>query len=123
MKKYYWISWGIFWWIWRVRKYMDKNIAVYNNSTGIVEVMKSLFIGEDLNMMKVSTLEELLKLIKDESIHLILVDLELEGSGLGYGMEIIQHIRKCTVIPIIVISSQTAETAKIMSLNVGQMIM
>lgn len=98
---------------------MDKNIAVYNNSTGIVEVMKSLFIGEDLNMMKVSTLEELLKLVKDESIHLILVDLELEGSGLGYGMEIIQHIRKCTVIPIIVISSQTAETAKIMSLNVG----
>ena len=71
---------------------MDKNIAVYNNSTGIVEVMKSLFIGEDLNMMKVSTLEELLKLVKDESIHLILVDLELEGSGLGYGMEIIQHI-------------------------------
>ena len=98
---------------------MDKNIAVYNNSTGIVEVMKSLFIGEDLNMMTVSTLEELLKLIKDESIQLILVDLELEGSGLGYGMEIIQHIRKCTVIPIIVISSQTAETAKIMSLNVG----
>ena len=48
---------------------MDKNIAVYNNSTGIVEVMKSLFIEKDINMMKVSTLKEILKLIKEERIN------------------------------------------------------
>lgn len=98
---------------------MYKNIAVYNNSTGIVEVMKSLFVGDGLNMMKAPNLEELLKLIKCENIHLILMDLNLEGSGLGCGIEIIQHIRKCTVIFVIVVSSQTAETAKIMSLKVG----
>ena len=96
-----------------------KNIAVFNNTTGVAESMKSLFAGEGLSMIKAATLNELLLLIKHDNIHLILMDLELEGGGLGYGIEIIQHIRKCTAIPVIVVSAQTAETAKIMSLNVG----
>ena len=98
---------------------MSKNIAVFNNTTGIAEIMKSLFEGEGFNMIKAATLNELLSLITYDNIHLILVDLELEGSGFGYGIEIIQHIRKSTAIPVIVVSAQTAETAKIMSLNVG----
>lgn len=100
-------------------EYMNKNIAVFNNTTDVAETMKSLFVGEGFNMRKAATLEELLSLIRYDNIHLILVDLELEGNGLGYGIETIQYIRKCTVIPVIVISAQTAETAKIMSLNVG----
>ena len=100
-------------------EYMSKNIAVFNNTTGVAESMKSLFAGEGLSMIKAASLNELLLLIKHDNIHLILMDLELEGGGLGYGIEIIQLIRRCTVIPVIVISAQTAETAKIMSLNVG----
>ena len=100
-------------------EYMNKNIAVFNNTTGVAEIMKSLFVGEGFNIIKDVTLNELLSLIRYDNIHLILMDLELEGSGWEYGMEIIQHIRKCTAIPVIVVSAQTAETAKIMSLNVG----
>lgn len=100
-------------------EYMNKNIAVFNNTTGVAEIMKSLFVGEGFNIIKAITLNELLSLIRYDNIHLILMDLELEGSGWEYGMEIIQHIRKCTAIPVIVVSAQTAETAKIMSLNVG----
>ena len=100
-------------------EYMNKNIAVFNNTTGVAEIMKSLFVGEGFNIIKAVTLNELLSLIRYDNIHLILMDLELEGSGWEYGMEIIQHIRKCTAIPVIVVSAQTAETAKIKSLNVG----
>ena len=100
-------------------EYMNKNIAVFNNTTGVAEIMKSLFVGEGFNIIKAVTLNGLLSLIRYDNIHLILMDLELEGSGWEYGMEIIQHIRKCTAIPVIVVSAQTAETAKIMSLNVG----
>ena len=100
-------------------EYMNKNIAVFNNTTDVAETMKSLFVGEGFNIIKAVTLNELLSLIRYDNIHLILMDLELEGSGWEYGMEIIQHIRKCTAIPVIVVSAQTAETAKIMSLNVG----
>lgn len=100
-------------------EYMNKNIAVFNNTTGVAEIMKSLFVGEGFNIIKAVTLNELLSLIRYDNIHLILMDLELEGSGWEYGMEIIHHIRKCTAIPVIVVSAQTAETAKIKSLNVG----
>lgn len=38
---------------------------------------------------------------------------------MGHGIETIELIRRSTAIPVIVMSSQVAETAKIMSLNVG----
>lgn len=100
-------------------EYMSKNIAIFNNTTGIAETMNSLFGGEGLNVIKAATLNELLSLIRYEDIHLILVDLELEGRGLQRGVEIIQYIRNSTVIPVIVISAQTVEVAKIMLLNAG----
>ena len=98
---------------------MKRNIAVYNNSTGVAGTMKNLFVREGLDVVSVPTLDELLQLIKHENIHLIFLDIELEGNGLGPGIETIAYIRKSTNIPVIVMSSQTAETAKIMSLNVG----
>lgn len=98
---------------------MKRNIVLYNNSTGVVGVMQTLFVGEGLDVVSVPTLDDLLQLIKHENVHLILLDIELEGNGLGYGIETIEYIRRCTAIPVIVMSSQTAEVAKIMSLNVG----
>ena len=95
-----------------------KNIAVFNNSTGIVDVLEGLLTGE-VYMTKTSTLEGLLRLIKCENIHLILFDMNLEEIGLEYGLELIQSIRKSTGVPLIVISSTIEETIMIMSLNVG----
>ena len=98
---------------------MKRKITVYNNSTGVVEMMKALFVGEGLDVVSVPSLDDLLQLIKHENVHLILLDIELEGNGLGHGIETIELIRRSTAIPVIVMSSQVAETAKIMSLNVG----
>lgn len=98
---------------------MRKNILVYNNSTGVAELIKPLFDQEGLNVIAAATLEELLILMKKDYIHMILVDIELDTSGWGPGIETIHSIRKNAGIPFIVISSQTAETAKIMALNVG----
>ena len=58
-----------------------KNIAVFNNSTGVVGVLEALLIGE-VHMIKASTLEELLQLLKCENIHLILFDMDLDKIGL-----------------------------------------
>ena len=102
-----------------VKRDMRKNILVYNNTTGIVELIPPLFDQEELNVIAAPTLEALLMLMKSEHIHMILVDIELDASGWGHGMETIHYIRKNVGIPFIVISSQTAETAKIMALNVG----
>lgn len=98
---------------------MKSKIAVYNNSTGVVELMKALFLGEGLDMVNVPTVEDLLQLVERDNIQLIILDIELDGNDFGHEMDIIKRIRRRTVIPMMVISSQTAETAKIMSLNVG----
>lgn len=100
-------------------KCMDKNIAVYNNATGVAEIMGPLFVTEGFRMLIASGLEELLQIIEKESIQLMLVDVELDGTGWGSDIEMINCLRRVSVVPMIVISAQTAETAKIMALNAG----
>lgn len=98
---------------------MKKKILVFNNNTGVVEIMSPLFAGEGMSMTVASGLDELEQILKEEEIHLMLVDVELDGTGWGGGIELISYIRRKTSIPIIVVSAQTAETAKIMALNAG----
>lgn len=98
---------------------MKKNIVVYNNNTGVVEMMSPLFAGEGMSMIVASDLDELKQILKEEEIHLMLVDVELDGTGWGGGIELISYLRRKTSVPIIVVSAQTAETAKIMALNAG----
>lgn len=98
---------------------MEKNILVFNNHTGIVGAMAPLFAGEGMNMVAVSTLEELLRALDTGKMHLMLIDVELEEKGMGSGIELIARLRRKSAIPIIIVSGQEAETAKIMALNAG----
>lgn len=98
---------------------MEKNIVVFNNYTGIVEVMTPLFAGEGLNILVASSLKELHRILVDEEIHLMLIDVELEAKGMGSGIEMIAKLREMSSIPMIIVSAQVAETAKIMALNAG----
>lgn len=98
---------------------MEKNIVVFNNHTGIVETMGPLFAGEGLHMLVASTMEELWNALASGQMHLMLIDIELEAKGLGSGIELIADLRKKSRLPIIVVSGQMAETAKIMALNAG----
>lgn len=98
---------------------MERTIVVFNNHTGVVEIMRPLFAGEGIHMTVASDLEELMKILEKEEAQLMLVDIELAGSGWCSGIEMITDLRRRTSIPIIIISAQTAETAKIMALNAG----
>lgn len=98
---------------------MDKMILVFNNSTGIAESMAPLFAGEGLMMTVVSSLKELYWTLEQKEIHLMLIDVELGADGWGSGIEMIATLRRKSSVPIIIVSRQTAETAKIMALNSG----
>lgn len=98
---------------------MEKNIIVFNNDTGIVENMRPLFAKEGLHMVVASARDELFAALDRESIHLMMVDVKLDTRDMGSGIELIAELRKKSRIPIIIISSQVAETAKIMALNAG----
>ena len=98
---------------------MEKKVLVYNNNTGIAEKMESLLEGEGLSMLVSANLEQLQQMLVTEKIHLMLIDVELNDKGWDKGIEMIAALRKKSSIPLLVVSSQSAETAKIMALEAG----
>lgn len=96
-----------------------KKVLVYNNQTGIAEKMEPLFAGEGLEMLVAADEEELKKLPEDREIQLMLVDVALNDKGWDKGIELIAGLRRASSIPLIVVSGQSAETAKIMALEAG----
>ena len=98
---------------------MEKKILVYNNNTGIAEKMEPLLTGEGLSMLVSADIDQLKQVLDTERIHLMLIDVELNDPGWDKGIEMIATLRKKSSIPLIVVSSQSAETAKIMALEAG----
>ena len=98
---------------------MEKNILVYNNNTGIMDIMAPLLAGEAMRMMIASSLEKVLEILERNTLHMILLDVELEGMGWGGGVELIKYIRRKSMVPLIVVSAQADEKVKVMALNAG----
>ncbi|HBA48816.1 MAG TPA: DNA-binding response regulator [Lachnospiraceae bacterium] len=98
---------------------MKKNILIYNNQTGIAEKMIPLCAGEGLSVAVAADVEDLYGILNRLEIHLMLVDVELNDKGWDKGIEMIANLRNKSSIPLIVVSAQSAETAKIMALEAG----
>ena len=98
---------------------MEKNILVYNNHTGIMNIMAPLLAGEAFGMVIAESLEELFGYLKKASTQMVLLDVELENMGWGGGVELIQCIRSKSRVPLIVVSAQADEKVKVLALNAG----
>ena len=98
---------------------MGKNILIYNNNTGIMDIMAPLLAGEAMRMIIASSLEEVVEILERTSLHMILLDVELEGMGWGSGVELIKYIRRKSKVPLIVVSAQADEKVKVMALDAG----
>ena len=98
---------------------MEKKILVYNNKTGIAEKMEPLIRSEQLGMLVAADLDQLHQVLTQEDIRLMLIDVELNDKGWDKGIEMIASLRRKSSIPLIVVSAQSAETAKIMALEAG----
>lgn len=95
---------------------MNGNILVYNNNTGIVEIMQPLFAGEGYQATVIRERANIEQMLESNNIQLLLTDIELEE---GDGIEAIRKIRKESSIPIIVLSRRADEQSKIEALNAG----
>lgn len=98
---------------------MEKTILVYNNRTGIVEAIKTLITGEGFVMRAVESYKALVGELLSQTAHLLIVDVKLENKSWGNGVEMIASIRSRSSIPIIVVSEENSESAKILALNAG----
>lgn len=98
---------------------VEKRIMVYNNNTGIADIMEPLLESEGIHVVKVESEEELRRNLFARHIHLLLVDIELDDRGYGSGIKLLMELRRRNRVPIIVVSKQNAEAAKVMALNAG----
>ena len=94
---------------------MQKKILIYNNTTGIADRIEPLLMGEKMEVLVAESAADLERKLQKKEIHLLLVDLELEDKGI----EMIATLRAKSRIPLIVVSGQSAETAKVMALEAG----
>lgn len=98
---------------------MKKRVLVFNNKTGIAEKMEPLLTGEGLQVVVAANVAQLREVLETETLHLMLIDVELNDKGWDKGIELIAALRRSSSIPLIVVSAQSAETAKIMALEAG----
>lgn len=98
---------------------MERTILVYNNRTGIIEAVSTLLTGEGIQMKTAADSRELNAALTSGEMQLLIVDVEMQNKSWGNGIEMIARIRAKSSIPIIVVSEQSAETAKILALNAG----
>ena len=98
---------------------MQKKILIYNNTTGIADRIEPLLMGEKMEVLVAESAADLERKLQKKEIHLLLVDLELEDKGWDKGIEMIATLRAKSRLPLIVVSGQSAETAKVMALEAG----
>lgn len=94
-------------------------ILIYNNQTGIAEKMEPFLLSEGMSMLVAADEEGLKESLNARDVQLMLVDVELNDKGWDRGIEFIAALRRTSSIPLIVVSRQSAETAKIMALEAG----
>ncbi len=98
---------------------MNTNIVVYNNNTGIVDVMKPLFASEGYQVLIAEEFEQVGKYIEQGIAQIILTDIIIGQNDVWDGLASIKQMRSISNVPIIVVSDKREESIKIMALNAG----
>lgn len=96
-----------------------RRVLIYDREKLVTEKMAPVLEREGYEMRIAAKAEEVYEILDKEKVHLLLLDVELGNKGWDRGIEMIAKIRALTGMPMIVMSSQTAETAKIMALESG----
>ena len=96
-----------------------QKIAVYQNMSGIAGKLEFLCRSEQIAMVREYTQAQLLSDVKSREVQLVLLDVSVEDKGWGEGVLLLAEMRRQCQVPIMVISSQMNETAKVAALSIG----
>ena len=92
------------------------NILVVDDDKEIVNAIEIYLSQEGYNIIKAYDGEEVLEKIKENEIHLIILDIMMPNKD---GIETLQEIRKDKTIPVIMLSAKSEDYDKISGLNNG----
>ncbi len=95
---------------------MEYNILVCDDEKDIVSAIEIYLKSEGYHVFKAYDGEQALKIIEEEEIHLIIMDLMMPKMD---GITAILKIREKDNIPIIILSAKSEVTDKIIGLNIG----
>lgn len=92
------------------------NILVCDDDKEIVNAIEIYLSKEGYNILKSYNGEEALKILKNNTIHLIILDIMMPVKD---GLETLNEIRKTESIPVIMLSAKSEDEDKINGLNLG----
>lgn len=92
------------------------NILVCDDDKEIVKAIEIYLSKEGYNVLKSYNGEDALKILKSNTIHLIILDIMMPVKD---GIETLKEIRKDEVIPVIMLSAKSEDEDKINGLNLG----
>lgn len=92
------------------------NILVVDDDREIVKAIEIYLTKEGYNILKAYDGEEALKLMKENEIHLVILDIMMPSKD---GIETLAEIRKTKTIPVIMLSAKSEDYDKIEGLNTG----
>ena len=92
------------------------NILICDDEKDIVSALKIYLSDPDYTLYEAYTGLEAIKVMKNEEIHLILMDIMMPELD---GIQAMAKIRETSNIPIILLTAKSEDTDKILGLNVG----
>ena len=92
------------------------NILVVDDDREIVKAIEIYLTKEGYHILKAYDGEEALKVIKENEIHLVILDIMMPNKD---GIETLEEIRKTKTIPVIMLSAKSEDYDKIEGLNTG----
>ncbi len=92
------------------------NILVVDDDREIVKAIEIYLSKEGYNILKAYDGEEALKVMKENEIHLVILDIMMPNKD---GIETLEEIRRTETIPVIMLSAKSEDYDKIEGLNTG----
>ncbi len=92
------------------------NILVCDDDKEIVKAIEIYLVKENYNVLKAYNGEECLKVLKENKVHLVILDIMMPKKD---GIQTIKEIREEKSIPVIMLSAKSEDEDKIKGLNIG----
>lgn len=92
------------------------NVLICDDEVDIVNALEIYLTSQDLKIYKAYNGKEAVKVVQEEDIHIILLDIMMPVMD---GIQAINEIRKISNVPVIFLSAKSEDTDKILGLNVG----
>ena len=95
---------------------LKPRILIVDDEREIREAIRIYLRGEDIETVMASNGQEAIDLVKQEEIHLVLMDVMMPGID---GIVATSLIRELSNVPIIMLTAKSEDTDKIMGLSIG----